>query len=402
MIIKPKQLHVIFFLFCCLGFSSFSCIFNNKNHDSFFTKNNPYQRFPAKAQPANKDLKLLKDFFKPNTFGSLIDYQLTTKTYVGSSLTKQNETDLYFKNEIKKIISNTYIDQLNKKDKKSPPIKESIVDLVINHLLTKSKDDILKEESFQADLLFNPIVSKSFSFKKEMNTNQLINYSYKNNLQDFINSSAVSFEKNIYKALIPSNGSTYQYLGGVISVSTKKKEKNVKGIVRYRRYFRVNRLADLDMTIESRLFNLDVVHFKSHQFQKLPIITVDVLKEFNSKNSTQELKHLNIYFDNVTSSMSHYSDEKEASIRTADLYFKGNTPFANYKANIHSLSWSFETESFSSNSKMTIELIKPRFDMNYGEIKNNIRNNILMKFAPDLINKLKLSRFHKNLGFEEI
>ena len=403
MAIKPRELYIILFLLCCLGLASLSFIFNKSSHENYFSQHNSHQRFPAKAQPANRDLKLLKDFFKPNTFGSLIDYQLSTNIFFSNDQKTENvQTSTQFAEQIKVLISKGYINQLEIKHKHQKPIQENVIDLIVKKLMSIAKKSQTTTGVLKAQLYFNPVISKSFSFKKEMSTNHLINYSDKNNLNEFIHNLNVSFEKNIFQTNIPSNGNTYQYIGGIISLSIKEfKTENQKVEVNFRRFFRINRLADLDMVIESRLFDLDVVHFKSHQFQKLPIITVDVIKEYNSKNNTQIIKDMNIYFNKIVGSGFQRITQKELSIPTADLYFKGNTPSSNYKANIHTLSWSFETESFSNQSKMTIELIKPRFDMNYGKIKNDIRNNILKKYAPNIIKHLRLARFHKNLGFEQ-
>jgi hypothetical protein len=400
MIIKPRQLHVILFLLCCLGFLALSFILNKSNHEKYFTKYNPNQRFPARIQPITRDLKLFKDFFKPNTFGSLIDYQLTTDSF---ALQSDNISEI-FTQKIKILTSETFIDQLrDSPDNAKQPVSENIIDLFVRAMMNFSKNYQDESSGFQLDLKFNPIISKEFSFQDEMNTNQLINYAYKNKLYDYIQTSPLPFIQNISQTNIPSNGNTYQYIGGVISLSTKVSEENMlTGKVRFRRYFRVNRLSDLDMKIESKLFNLNFIHFKSNVFQKLPIITVDIIKDINFQNGSQKLKRMDIYFDKIVSSELEENKQKGSqTILTGDLFFKGDTPSTSYKANIHLLSWSFESESFTEESKMTIELIKPRFDMNYGEIKNNIRNNILMKYAPNVIKNLRLARFHKNLGFEQ-
>ena len=407
MAIKPKHLHIILLLLCCLGFSAFAFIFNKKNPDKFFTKYNSRQRFPARSQPVNRDLKILKDFFKPNTFGSLIDYRLSSQAYLNLNNGKDNtKLEKLFKDQIKTYITQNYIQSLKEgiKHQHGRSIyldKENIIDHIAENLISFSKEHNLKNGELKVDLVFNPIISKSFSFKNEMSSNQLINYSNQNTLSSFIKSKAPKYTNNIFNTKIPSNGNTYQYVGGVISVSVKTSEKDLLGSIRLRRYFRVNRLSDLDMTVNSKLFNLNVVHFKSEVFQKLPIITVDVVKNFEKNIDSQKLNHLNIYFDKIVSSTPYSEEVENSTIKTGELFFKGDTPATKYKANIHSLAWSFKNESFTSQSKMTIELIKPRFDMNYGEIKNNIRNNIIMKFAPNIIKEMKLSRFHKDLGFEQ-
>jgi hypothetical protein len=410
MAIKPKQLHLILLLLSCLGFFALTYIFNEKDHGKFFIKYNSRQRFPARSQPVNRDLKLLKDFFKPNTFGSLIDYQLSAKTYLDLSNDKDNsKLAKNFKDQIKSYITENYIQRLrqgiryqpNKKGNSSYIEKENIIDHISNNLISFSKQHKLNSGELKVDLIFNPIVSKSFSFRNQMNSNQLINYSNQNTLSSFIKSKSPRYTKNIFQTKIPSNGNTYQYIGGVISISVKNSKKDLSGTIRLRRYFRINRISDLDMTINSKLFDLEIVHFKSEFFQKLPIITVDIVKNFKKTIASQELSYLNIYFDKILSTASYSQQEENSTIKTGELYFKGNTPATKYKANIHLLSWSFKNESFDNKSKMTIELIKPRFDMNYGEIKNNIRNNIIMKYAPNIIKEMKLSRFHKDLGFEQ-
>lgn len=410
MAIKPKQLHAILLFLCCLGFLSLTYIFNEKDHEKFFTKYNSRQRFPARSQPVNRDIKLLKDFFKPNTFGSLIDYQLSSKTYLNLKNGKDNSKMAQsFKDQIKSYISENYIRglrqgikyQADQKNNENNFEKENIIDHISNKLISFSKENKLKSGELKVDLVFNPIVSKTFSFRNEMNSNQLINYSDQNTLNSFIKSQSPKYIENIYQTKIPSNGNTYQYIGGVISVSVQNSKKDLSGTIRLRRYFRINRLSDLDMTINSKLFDLEVVHFKSEIFQKLPIITVDVVKNFKKTIASQQLNYLNIYFDKILSTAPYSEEIENSTIKTGELFFKGKTPSTKYRANIHLLSWSFKNESFDNKSKMTIELIKPRFDMNYGEIKNNIKNNIMMKYAPNIIKEMKLSRFHKDLGFEQ-
>lgn len=417
MVLKPRQLHILLFLLCCLGLAALSIILNKSIHLNYFENFNQQVKLPVSKLNQKVDLKILKDFFNPDTFGRLVEYKLETKSFADES---NLEIVPILNKKIKDSLSSTIMGHINEE------ISKEFNPFIIQKLISTHQETLISvgtgQAKLQTDLYFIPQASKSFNFDSELSTNGLINHSKATDLFDFIHKKKSHYTQDIYQLKLPSNGNTFQFLGGVISIWSESKDffekpdekvkedfkENFKGEVRYRRYFRVNRLVDLDFLVNHPDFKINVIHFKSEEFQQAPIITVDVIKNFDLTNIHPQLKKMDIHFGEIIPSKFFVKDqglqileEEEKPILTGKLYIKGETPDTQYKAQLKTLSWSFNDEYFSNDSKTIIELIKPRYDSNYGLLKNGIRNKILLKNAPTLIKNFKLNRFHKLLGVSE-
>ncbi len=409
MAFHAKQLRFILLTLGCFALAALFFIFKKSNHEQYFLKFNTKNRFPAEGKRVINDFRMLKDFFDANTFGGLVNYDLNIKVYSHKEVFSRKFQDIL----IEKVSNKTKIKQMAPQkygDYLSEPFLNSFKEVY--------KEYGLDGVPLQAHFEFKPTLAKGLSFHKEMSNNNIIDYSNKQQLGQFLNEKAPSLIESIDKNKLPSNGNTYQYIGGLITIKTKgghvfsqKKNDLFDGSIHYKRFFRLNRPQDLNLFIENKDLNIHMVHFKSREFGMPPYITTDLIKKFNLKNNPAILQKLIINFGSLAPRNFFFDDERksllpenvrERKIINSRLYLKGDTSKSSFKAEVHSLVWSFENESFTDESRITIKLIRPKGSIDYGTEKNHIRNQIIMKYAPDLIKGLRLLRFHENLGFRQI
>lgn len=403
--LKSKQVQILLVLSCFIGIFSILTIYNKADQVNYFQLLLSKKNFPIISIVPSSKIKILNDYFSSSSFGKIIQYKhninIMTHPYdIGFSVK--------LKKDIEKIMYNNSflnVHDTNQGEKLFQPFMRPILDIL--HLNINDTNSSITHA--RADLEFYPKVFLGFNPNSDLSSKSFINFSDENKLLNYLQVQPENFIDSIIDSKIPSNGNTYQYLGGVISIQTgdnsnshllkqKNQIKIKNGKINYRRFFRINRLSDLDLKVSLPDFKIDMTHFKSTVAGYSKIITVDVLENYLNYDAALSELRFSFNLETFPSLTDGISNKKE--LGNNSLYIIGSNKFTKFKVKVKSLIWSFQQENFTSKSNIIIELINPQFNMNYGELKKNIRNQILLKHAPDIIRSLKLSRFHSSLEFK--
>ena len=388
-----------------LGSMSLWEINRKENFSRFWADNQSLKRMPAKEDNKSRDTNLYSDFFMPNTFGHMIQYKIIPRI-----LTDKDNT--FIKERLQNIVQSSLAQNILFPATKENPFQHNLQNNLIEQFIKKFIEglEIIKVQNgeFQVDLEFTPKENRNFNFNKILDSNDLINHYQKGNLTDFLTDQEKPLTEIVASNKIPLDGHTYQYTGGIISIrvnTTKDKtyeQQKTKGIVRYRRFIRVNRLPDIDFHLEKDKFKVEYIHFKRNKSFFNPFITVDIHKSFRPDQETPELETLSINFGDILPShtdkkgvWTNLLGKKETSISTGIMKFHGEFNQVSYVAEVSNLIWEFKRGNFSKDSN--IKIILTNKVENAGEIKNQIKDNLLRKYGYAIIDSFEIERFHKEV-----
>lgn len=396
-----------------MGSAALWNIHQQESYTNFWSDNQSLKRMPAHEEKKSRDINLYRDFFMPNTFGRMLDYKIVPRV-------RTNKDGQFVKEKLNEVIQSSLaksiIDSKNGENPFHHNLKNNLVEGFIKKFIKTLKIVKIANGAFQIDLQFIPKENRNFNFNKLLNSNNLINHHQKGNLSDFLEEKEKTLVEIISENNIPSDGDTYQYMGGVVSIWIKVLDMNydfanpipdvsknaIKGFVRYRRYFRLNRLPDIDFSLDKETFKMDYVHFKRQRGFLQPFMTVDIEKEFNLENISPQLTNLNIGFGDLIPSnfyrkgfIPNLIQKNEKSINTGVMKFNGEMNKVGYVAELTKLNWDFSEGKFENKSDLKVKLSKA-VD-NAGELKTKIKDHLLTKYGHYIINSFQLERFHKEV-----
>jgi len=405
------------FIFIGLGFIIQSITTPDKIWGNQFKAN----RVPAQAnQLKNVEIGVLKDYFTLDDHGKKLRYDIEFKVRTGDNA--------YFGEKAKKAVSEALINtfMINTKSKEEligrtliSIAKQEFMASFMKHFVKTITFYKLLDRDIQVDFNFIPTAENPIDYSYELSTNHLLNISN----TDTFYSKLTGKNKKIIDQVISknreSNNERYQYAGGSISLWIKvldsflpgTKDKAVKGLIRYRRYFIDHETQSHNIGIEQEGVLVNNITFTKTSLS--PYLTVDIIKKFNIKESTPRLDQMIIYPGRLFEPDMYKEDIVENilyfntnSIETGKLLISGsvlsNSQKYPYNLNLKKLVYDFQAKIFDNNKSDTLTDIK-NFPMNNDPaIKQNlgmkIRGVILEKFKNSLIEKLELDRFHNRVG----
>ena len=200
------------FLTLC-GILSFSFIIRKNTSDQFFFQINKNLLNREKSRDSDPYNGLLKDYFKINSLGNFLKFDIKTTKYLNANDQKNFD-------KLSELTHASLREIIVEKLKNSPqPQREKVSPLSIwvhffKNINSLKQNTNLKNKEFQIDLEFIPHISKSFSFESEITSNNLINFSTQNTLLEYLVTEKPKFLDKIKNNNVPPDGSTYQYLGG--------------------------------------------------------------------------------------------------------------------------------------------------------------------------------------------
>lgn len=307
------------------------------------------------------------------------------------------------------------------KGKKLPTeAKSFVIKEALNKFVYTAKALKLIDANFEVDFTFTPR-NVDANYNKELETNQLVNFSDTGNLLKDINQSGKTLSEKILETNFAFNGDTYQYVGGAITISAElldtswkitqpipsPKKNGVKGFLRLRKYYRVNdpSLLNVDKLFKSKDVSISMTHFKEEDNSKTPYITVDSIYSFNLENLIPKPEKVIIHFGELVSLDKSYDNiikrvlrifKKSNDIRTSNLYFRGEAESfgkkQKFSTRIDSLEYDYETKSFTNKSRF---ITNSSNTSNDNMIDNEIKREFLKNNSANIIDALKLDEVIK-------
>ena len=381
-------------------------------------------RMPSSLlDPEKIDFSLYHDYFSYNSFQKYMEYELDVEF--------RTDKDKEFLQKKARLALHNAITESFKKKANLPEGEGSIALLLKENLIQQFIQNFIKSLSvlkivngtFQIDLNFSPSIQPTLNYKNELASNQLVNFDDKDKFSDFLDKKELSLHEKVMKLPTPDTGDFYQYKGGQITIWIKTldlvwnpanpipnpKKNAVKGFVRYRRFFKADKLHSLAPFIKEKDFKLNLVSFPNKQGIKNSFVTVDVFKEFNLGQIMPDLERMEVHFGKLLPNNFHKNsligrifNYKEKSLKTGDLFLEGEIKIdgekEEFKTKVSKLVFDFKKDEFSTKSKLTTTLKGFEDDFQEsGRIKYMVKNKLLTDYALQLIKSLNIDDFHKEL-----
>lgn len=308
----------------------------------------------------------------------------------------------------------------NKELKLPAEAKANIIKEALNTFVYTTKALKLIDSNFEIDLTFTPRNVEA-NYNRELDNNQLVNFSNTGNLLKDINQNGKSLPEKVLETNFAFNGDTYQYVGGAITISAevldtswkitqpipKPKKNALKGYLRLRKYYRVNdpSLMNVDKLFNSKEIEINMTHFKEEDNSKTPFITVDSLYTFNLEELIPNPEKVVIHFGELVSLDKSYDNlfkrvlrifKKSNDIKTSDLYFKGIAKSFNgkekFSTKIDTLVYDYETKKFTTKSRFFTNTSNTSND---NIVDSQVKREFLKNDSAKIIEALKLEEVIK-------
>ena len=380
-------------------------------------------RNPASAQQDNLpvlDLPQLipfEDYFQYDTHNGYVTYDMGVSFWTDKGLRHFKK---YGKKAIEDGLKKTFGEMMkdssgNKKLPATAPkfiIKEAINKFVYNLKFYK-----LIDLNFELDLEFAPRNVNFNNYYEELQTNQLVNIDKKGTLVKSLNSFDQTLPQKILTADIPSTGHIYQYLGGAITIAPEildttwkitkpipnPKKNALKGLVRLRKYYRVNQTQNFDLKTlfkDQKDLDVDVTLFKTKKKFKTPFITVDTIYSFNLENLLPKKERVVIHFGKLISLDKKHDNivkrilqvfKKSNDIKTSDLIITGKYTGhgeimpENFEAQLKRIEYDVKKKKFTKVNFHTFSGASATSDVEY-----DLKQGLLKGNAEEFIKQLEL------------
>jgi hypothetical protein len=385
-----------------------------------YYKNQQKQRGPASlAKNKLPALDVMTDFFQHDTYNGYVNYDMDVHFWT-------DKGKKYFKRNGKKALEDglkkTFFEVVNnnaKGDKKLPAeAPKHIMKEFMKRFVYTIKAIKLVDANFEVDFSFAPRNIKVTDYKEELASNQLVHLETKGELLKSLNKVDQTLPEKVLEAKIPSTGHLFQYVGGAITISAevldtnwkitqpipKTKQNAVKGQVRFRKYYRVNNVSDLNVTslLESSNLKGKTTHFKKRKGHDEAYITVDVIYKYNLANPIPQKDKVVIHMGEIVSLDKSHDNlikriftvfKKSNDVRTADFYvegdYSGRGPTSRFKTKIKKLVYDFQDKKFLTKSSFSTHSDNSSSN---GIISSKVKKVLLKEKEDEFIKALKLEQ----------
>jgi hypothetical protein len=361
-----------------------------KKHGNYWESKNLQDKNRSIASYKDKlELEAYRHYFVTNSFNKYLHFKITTN-YRSSINTK----------EVDDILKKSFLGSFKHKDASIPLFgffKKNLLERSINNFVNSLSENNIKNGKFVIDLLFTPEFEQELHYKKELSSNKLIHVDDFSLKSDIFEKRLSQVEK-VMSTPIPFTKEKYQYSGGAITINLNAidLEKNIfDGQVRYRRYFRANNLSTADLDIENKDFKLNYFKLKKLTKKYDNFITVDLFKKFGNTSDGPKRSHLDITFGKLLSTV-----QDEDTKQTGKFYINGHFPIndkkTETKVKLDKLSYSFDTKSFTEDSKFFVNFRGPEA-INRDKEKFFVKKILREHLASQMVIQLKLDHFHSEI-----
>lgn len=383
-------------------------------------KTTDMSRYPASFF-AGKDIQLYRDYFTFETFQKYLNYEMDVTVNTdkdGNYLKKKARLALH--DTFAKSFSQHGVNQKNGVESSLLGLlKQNFMKSMINRFLKTLYVFKILDGEFQIDLSFTPVEEQNLSFKKELESNQLIDLNEGKSLSEFLESKKVNLNNAVHKSRVPNNGRVYEYNGGLITIWLKvadlswnplnpipnPKKNAVKGFVRYRRYFRADNMSLLNPQFSGDGISIENIHFEKNKNQIQNFVTVDIYKTFNLKTLIPVLDRMEIHFGKLLPKDVHQDTliqriftKNEKTIDTGRLFINGTigegSKSKNFATHVKKLVFNFKKSKFSDKSVL---ITKTEERGKGGRVKARVKDFFLKKYSHLFVDKFNLDRFHRTL-----
>ena len=338
------------------------------------------------------ELDAYRDYFVTNSFNKYLNFKMTTSFSYKGEIPEE---------KVKKVMTDFFNSSLVEKNQVIPMFEffqKNQLKNVLNKYTKKLLSSGIHRGKFSINLLFTPQFKQQLNYNQELSTNSLIRVD-DFSLKRVLNKKEEHQVEEIVATPIPFTKEKYQYSGGAITIyldAIDLRKSIYSGHIRYRRYFRANNLSTADLDIKNEYFELD--YFKLNKITKKidNFITVDLYKNFNSKDLIPINNHLDFTFGKLLSTNSN-----ETNISTGNFYLNGYIPTSDKKREakirIKKLTYSFKDKEFTKDSKVLINFRNSE-GIDADKERFNLKNVIRTHLAKDIIKELELDHFHKDIN----
>ena len=405
-----KKSEVLSPILSWLPFGIFLSVLSYYGVSHFLVDHDNYWENKKIATSSKRDIASYKDkleydaysqYFNTNSYNKFLNFKMTLNFWASNNKIKDRAI-------IQEALRESFFETFEPSNPKSISIDSSKLQMLENSIskfVNSLAEKKITKGEFQVNLDFTPNFEQDLNFKKELSTNQLVDVN-KKDLAQVLKEKEVQQIEKVLITPIPSLSDRYQYSGGTITIFLKAADlqKNLySGHIRFRRYFRANNLSTTDLDIESKNFTLTYFQLEKTNSKVSNFITVDLYKNFDTSKSFPMKDHLDIYFGKLLSSQERQSDTLK-SITTGNFFINGTYPIkgtkSEVKVKLEKLTYSFEKNSFTDESKLMVQLrtdsVGP-FDLEKFMIKKIIKENL----AARIVKQLELEHFHQSFNTSE-
>ncbi|OUR96299.1 hypothetical protein A9Q84_08045 [Halobacteriovorax marinus] len=360
-----------------------------------------------------------RDYFLTNSFNKYLNFKMTT----GFWTDKESEG---LRRKANVALHNSFIQTFEEQSNSSSSVSELFKKSIVENSISKFVNTLYLFEvmngKFQIDMNFTPQFIQNLTYENELSSNQLVDIK-RLNLKEELKEISKSQIQTIIETPIPHVNEKYQYSGGSISIqlniidlkwNPKKsmidpKNSSLNGHIRFRRYYRANKLSDLGLDIEGKTLKVEMFQLRKKEGESNNYITVDLYKTFDLNNMSPKRDRIEINFGKLLSNspkngtwLRNVFDDREDHYETGDLYlhgkYKSHATTIKTQVKLEKLIYSFKEKSFSKKSKIIV-LLKGRIPthINRSREKFNIKKELREDLADKIVKSLKLDHFYGNL-----
>lgn len=282
----------------------------------------------------------------------------------------------------------------------------------------------MKNSPLQIDFNFIPKINTEFNYNNEFNNNQIIDFSKKSSFSQYLEKKELSFHEKILQLETPDTGHFYQYKGGQISIlmappllsksdlSPKgpTQSNNIKISIRFRRFFKANRLHSLRAVINSEDIEVDLISFPKKKGHHHNFITADIFKSLNISNRSLTPTEIEIHFGKIFSNthseispLPSFIKNKEEEIATGDLFLEGRIKDAysshDFKSKIKKLVFNLKKRKLTNKPIILTTIKESHLSHDQKMIKKElIKRKLLDHYQSFFIKHLRMTDLYKGIG----
>ncbi|WP_372652863.1 hypothetical protein [Halobacteriovorax sp.] len=353
----------------------------------------------------NLEYEAYKDYFYNNSFNKFLNYKISADIWTNQSDSGKE-----------KMIGEALQLSIAKTLERNKDLKSHLIQLLHNNLMTTFIENFistLRENSiengkFQVDINFTPQFVQNLTYEREQSAEKLVNLN-QFTLKDELEKKSSSLTQLVIKTPMPSTHKEYQYGGGVISILIdlqKMKSDNKLVQVKFRRYFRANKLTRPDIEIGSKELKLKMFQLLPTEVSYHNFITIDLYKSLSLDGLGSVKDKAVFHFGKVVPSTmidgqkikTKTSSPKDNSVITGDFYLHGKYTTLNNrfkaKLKLDKLVYSFQERKFTTDTELSIKLYnRTPASIDKDRERININNLFINESAEQLVKALELEKF---------
>ncbi|GEM_PF-6292572 len=353
----------------------------------------------------NLELDAYKDYFYNNSFNKYLNYKISADVWMSHTEPKAMQV---VKDSFQNSLKDTLEESTDIKNHFELLLQQRLMATLIENFINQLNRNKILDGKFQIDINFKPHFEQNLNYEKEHSAGKLVNLN-QYTLKEEIENNKATLIQSVVDTPMPSTHKKYQYGGGIISIFINLQKGHGHenfAQLKFRRYFRANKLTRPDIKISSEELKLKMLHLVPTNVSKHNFMTIDLCKRFSLETGKSIKEKVVFHFGKVVPSViqdgqwliKKTTPNQRRSIVTGDFflhgkYFKEKTKLKS-KLKLEKLVYSFHNNSFTKDSEISVQLYnRGPAQIDTDQESTYIKDIFIKSSAPQLIKVLELEEF---------